>query len=95
MGSSAAVRQERRCFPRIRVAFPVEVRLANYKQVFTAANISDGGLFVTTGARPRLPAGTIICLTEEGKDTVLGQVVWVSDSGMGIKYLDKPVRINR
>ena len=90
MESATVSMKERRQYQRIEEQVTVEVRIAAYREELTTRNVSDGGLYLEASDKPKLPIRTIVCITEEGKETVLGRVVWVTDEGMGIEYVDKP-----
>lgn len=83
--------RERREFIRRQCEVVFEVRVGAYCEELVARNRNDAGLFLETRNHPPLPVRTIVCLTETGKETILGRVVWISEDGMGIEFLDRPV----
>ena len=80
---------ERRQFVRRANSMPIEVRVGAYKETLKTRNYSQGGLFVETSGKAPLTVRTIVCLTEENSETVLGRVVWVAEDGMGIEFIDR------
>jgi len=82
--------EERREFTRRQCETVFEVKVGAYCEELTARNRNDAGLFLETRNHPPLPVRTIVCLTETGKETILGRVVWISEDGMGIEFLDRP-----
>ena len=90
MESETIDMKERRQYQRIEEQVGVEVRIAAYREDLTTRNVSDGGLYLEAADKPKLPIRTIVSITEEGKDTVLGRVIWVTDEGMGIEFVEKP-----
>lgn len=91
MESATVNMKERRQYQRSEAQFTVEVRIARYRETFTVRNSSGGGLFLEAIDKPKPPLRTIVRITAEGKGTVLGRVVWVTDDGMGIEFIDKPL----
>lgn len=81
---------DRREFVRRQCEVVFEVRVGAYREELVARNRNDAGLFLETKNHPPLPVRTIVCLTESGKETILGRVVWVSEDGMGVELLDRP-----
>lgn len=83
--------RERRQFGRVDREIDIEVAIANFQQVFRTGNIGDGGVYLKAGDRPLLPERTIVRLTRQNEKvshTVLGRIVWVSEDGMGIEYVE-------
>jgi len=90
MESATASMKERRQYGRTEEQVSVEVRIAEYREQFMTRNVSNGGLYLEAADKPKLPIRTIVCVTEAGKETVLGRVVWVTEDGMGIEFVEKP-----
>lgn len=81
---------ERREFLRRSRSAVFEVRVGSYREILETRNVSSGGMFLETKGKAPLPVRTIVCLTEEGKETVLGRVIWVSEDGMGVEFIERP-----
>jgi len=83
--------RDRRQFERVDREIGIKVAVANYQHVLCTGNVGQGGVFLKSGDHPLLPVRTIVRLTPQDKKvshTVLGRVVWVSEQGMGIEYVD-------
>lgn len=92
MQGSTATTFDRRQFQRRPDTVYIEVHVGAYRETLASRDLSVGGIFLETRNKASLPVQTIVCLTEEGQETVLGRVVWVAEDGMGVEFIGRPPR---